>query len=1243
MPKKSTFGKVQVTSLIQQLQTQGVTSICFQDLINNMDQYIPEHGKSTKQLRVSLNAWKNLFEDAAIEIYLYEDKIKDKGIEFIKKGLLYFKDELNQTIINGEDFIKYLKDQFDFNLHRNSSFEKRYRVKEMMEELGISFLTYENQRRKTLELLKTFSKSNIVKTFKKENKIFTIPEIYMHMKKEISIASLYNYSVEISQLGIPLKTNKVLENFEQYDEKDIVNKLCSHILKKGITQIYAGKLSKIARQLSLPNIGYKKILEYKDYVKQIYDIDVLDFEKSKIEKEKISNTIEENEKFLNTAVSPNITRMESLPSSHDAEADILVLQDIGDELKELWLNYLELYITSLRDNRIAVRSELTDITGNLSIDTENKKIFFLLHDDLHIKNLTIEDILKLSNKEVLAGDKLYGIHRQNMFIGFLIYLHTNNKLLLSLKYIFQNILLQKKAQTELDLFKDKFSIHHNLQNAVDKNTFNTKELKFMRFVYFFFLSVNKSISIQEITDEYFHIFDQIDEKKSKLVKKILMQIGANIEVENSSFKYTEQYYTYMKKEKYHILIDIFNKHMTKKVKLKETTVPNQYYKNASSKFCSFFEFLDRYYSNETINANFLKEVFDYPDSPLLTYQQYIDQQSYSDSTKSSKVSIMLEVFSNTKGYENICSKNQMIKYSKSFGSKREAIEDDEIIFKLDDILTNRPPKSDYFANRLVDINMSWWPHLNRVVPFEPLIIKLHLRIPSRGKSLREIDRDNLLQYNNQNEVTGYYFVSDKNKNRKDPYVVPNIWKSELSFLEQLILYNKEYFPYLKRYYPKDITLKNGILPLFPNDKGTATYPEAQHMKYWTKVLVQAQMEFDNEGKNYSLVKSDEVDIPKTQEEFDRLTSGEFATFWRKYDIHSLRHTGITRNIRAGMPLELVRLLSGHSGFNTILAVYYHVNHKKLIQDWLKRENIDISQELNMHKISELFIKKEFFNEDFTAKNPEEILKILKNYHFFFPENRILTEQKKITLEEISKSDPLFWRPLRAGICTKQSCPAELDAECSLCPYFLTNYMFIEEIGINMQLDMCRTKKFSELIIENRENSEPEKNRRLKEQMKKKIDVFTGWLEIISIAEASYQDIIENDFTEESHSTDIINDSTTRKQSLFSIIPSINVDHGYLETLSQVFERNINDDETVKDITNIIANKIIKYAAKQKEYTEIEELDNKEIINWFLPRYKEASKEWQLHNNEKPLIKILNLLDNNKLKLEAKHENPILTK
>lgn len=154
----------------------------------------------------------------------------------------------------------------------------RYRVREMMEEFGMSFLTSDNQRRKTLELLKTFSKSVIVKTFKKENKIFTIPEIHKHMKEEISIASLYNYSVEISQLGIPLKTNKIITNHEQYNEKDIVNSYVVIFKKSELV-----KFMRVNYQKSEDNYPYQildiKILEYKDYIKRIYDIDVFDFEK----------------------------------------------------------------------------------------------------------------------------------------------------------------------------------------------------------------------------------------------------------------------------------------------------------------------------------------------------------------------------------------------------------------------------------------------------------------------------------------------------------------------------------------------------------------------------------------------------------------------------------------------------------------------------------------------------------------------------------------------------------------------------------------------------------------------------------------------------------------------------------------------------------------------------------------------------------------------------------------------------
>ncbi|MFX4155825.1 hypothetical protein ACOL23_12930, partial [Aliarcobacter butzleri] len=72
----------------------------------------------------------------------------------------------------------------------------------------------------------------------------------------------------------------------------------------------------------------------------------------------------------------------------------------------------------------------------------------------------------------------------------------------------------------------------------------------------------------------------------------------------------------------------------------------------------------------------------------------------------------------------------------------------------------------------------------------------------------------------------------------------------------------------------DITLKNGILPLFPNSDGTGAYTVSQHMLYWTKVLIQAQMEFNHVNKNKFLVYSIEVDLPTTQEGIDNITIGE---------------------------------------------------------------------------------------------------------------------------------------------------------------------------------------------------------------------------------------------------------------------------------------------------------------------------------------------------------------------------------
>ena len=81
-----------------------------------------------------------------------------------------------------------------------------------------------------------------------------------------------------------------------------------------------------------------------------------------------------------------------------------------------------------------------------------------------------------------------------------------------------------------------------------------------------------------------------------------------------------------------------------------------------------------------------------------------------------------------------------------------------------------------------------------------------------------------------------------------------------------------------------------------------------------------------------------------------------------------------------------------------------------------------------------------------------------------------------------------------------------------------------------------------------------------------------------------------------------------------------------------------------DLTNIMANKIIKYTINNNSYKEIEDLNNEDVIKWFLPTYQKISSNWQTNeNNKQELENLLKLLENKKLKLEYKNENPILTK
>lgn len=931
--------------------------------------------------------------------------------------------------------------------------------------------------------------------------------------------------------------------------------------------------------------------------------------------------------FLQSHEYTNPEFLDELPLYNSSDSFILHI-DLKNSLKYLWEEFILNYIKELSYTRTTVKDELLDENDKLRIDTETKEFIFMQHKDFNIINISIHDFIKLSYMDVLSRNKSYQIHRQNMYIGFLFYLHSKNLLLFPLKDIFNVYHQDRKAQAELEMFLSENEIYKKYRDAEINNRLNTKELKEKRRFYFVLFTLSPQIEISDIKNSIIDNLINYHRDSHRLIKLTLLKLGASVSIANQDVQYTKQYNQYIEDNKYPTLIDIFNRYMYRKEKLQETKAPKQFYRKSSSIFVAFFKFLDKEHPNLKITIKNLERIFNYPDSKLYTYQEYVDNllnkkgEPLGDSTKNSRIYPLLEVFSSTDGYEKVLNKRKIIRYNtKSSGSSREAIDDEEVIFKLDDIVTNRPPKSNYFRNHTMDIDTSWWSHMEKVRPFEPLIIKLHLRIPARGETLRLIDRDNLLVLNHKNQITGFRFKSDKNKNRKTPFIVPNIWTNELNFLIHLIDYNREYFPHMKKFIPDDITLKEGLYPLLPNDDGTASYKSSQHLIYWGKVLLQAEIEFIEEGYPRNLVTATSVPIPKTIEEMEQLTQAEQDTFKKKYDIHTLRHTGISRYIN--MPLELVRMLSGHSGSNTILTIYHHANHEKMIREWSGKQGFDIAGELNMHQRSDLFIRKKIL-EEIGSDDPEKLLQYLKEECFFNLENRSIGEHDGITLESIAKTDPIFWRASHnhCGICTKKQCPQEFDGRCSLCPYFVTNHLYMEEIGIEMQLSMARCKKLSELVIKNREKSEREKNIELKQRLSLEIEDFVGWIEVLAQANTTYESsLASSTITETSKLLPEIT-SHDAEDSIFSLIPSVNLDHGYLDILAKTFRRNKLDNESVQDIIKTMSGKIIRYAAKNNSFDEIESFNDEQVIQWFLPRYERLPKDWHSNQQSKQASKHL---------------------
>jgi len=1196
---------------------------CLQKEFNNRDVSFTEIDIRKLNIREQLNNEGIFAENISASVKkeyfnkLLDEKLKDKV-----------------TSISNMELIALMKTTYGVTLQENDI--TRLGIRTQLEDSGISSkkASTDNKKRIIEEIIEHVKKNNIA--------IKTIANLHreaLHFG-EISRATLDNNLAYI-QKHIEIKNLKDRKRSKALDmtDQEVIIETAKKYVRKGVYKITAAEFRKYTNSC-FRTVEIEVIRQNKDFLKTNYDIvivsktndkqanqnyhmeDILNFLKIKDDKYQLHEV-----EMLGDTI--NISESNAF----------IVLSSCLNQFQLLWSQYINIYIKWMAENRINVKNGLLDENNNLKIDTEKKQIICLEHPDLNINKITFMKFVKLTTMTNKSGNKAYGIHIQNMYIGFLLYLHSKNKIVIPFPYIYDICFFTKKVQQELPFFLAYHPLNIQFLQAIQEKRLNIKDDKYKRIFQFFLLSLPCNYPISKI---HFSCLSELkirNENDFRRVSEILNTLGAHIIDEKPKFKYVDNYIKYTHLEKYNELIELFNKAMNRAYKLGDYSRERNVYKDWSSQYAFFLDFIEDNYGNKHIDESFLYKILDYPDEEkILTYQEYIINQKLSSNTKDRRFTPLLVAFSKGEKYrslQNIKDKKPVFdntSENNTIRKKRGPITNPIVLKKLEEIVRDRPPCNDYYKILNIDEKYTkWWKHYSDIAPFEPMIILLHLYIPARGINLRLADRNSFLVKNDKGEVSGYYFTHDKNKKRKTPYIAPNIWGDNLSIISDFIEYSKVHFNTLKpiKY---DKQNPNGIFPLFPNAKGTGFYTEDQHMRYWKRVLLKAQVEINNENniENITLIYPvSDIDIPSNTNDIDKLSQGDMEKFQIRYDLHSLRHTGATKYANAGMPMGLVALLTGHIDMNVLQSVYVELDSQKMIAMWQNMQDVKITDDTTLAQAGKTLIMQTqmFAKEVFAEKSPEKLLHFLKKENFISIGSYLNSDKlTKYDLEDFSKIDPVFWSFRKYGICTSATCPQGLENRCSLCPHFMTSPVYVQEVTAQINLQTFRLAKYGNMIIENRNRGNPQDNENIRKSSLLEMEDMLAWIEILrQIDEQRVVSDVNNEAI--SNSKELVKEKAKEK-SIFSLAPIVNADHALLKLVYDSLELKEFEHESLQDASEKLVGKIIRYAARNNRFEEVDGMDKYKMLEWFQPVFQDVlSLEGKEMEREK-LDGILALLSDN---------------
>lgn len=534
-------------------------------------------------------------------------------------------------------------------------------------------------------------------------------------------------------------------------------------------------------------------------------------------------------------------------------------------------------------------------------------------------------------------------------------------------------------------------------------------------------------------------------------------------------------------------------------------------------------------------------------------------------------------------------------------SNRQAISK-RMMRDLVEILLTRPPNYPVKYDK-TKADLSWWKF--EVFPTLPLMLLLHLFIPLRGEQIRNLCRRKSFVLDERGRIVKLVVNTDKNVNRKEYQEIPFEAFKSLQIFNDYLRWHKEYFPHLPLHTYKDD--KNSpwkkIEPVFCLPKLLKPVDKRVHMNYLKRLFVQYRIELEQEGYApefvYLTPEGKNILGKEFFESVDELNKTT-NTFIQKhvkiiYDIHTFRITGVTRYLEAGMPINVVMMLTGHQSPNIMLRVYNRLTYEEKLKILRSSSGVYLGEGENVKANTKKVIEEEFVNA-FKTKGVKGVKECFESNNMFIVtqnDTSKLKNKDKI-LEEVLKIHPTSWIPMPGGICPGVKCPEGKEKKCSLCSYFITGKIFLDGIIYRTNLS---TLKFLQKVEET-QKSDDEKP----DDLQVLLEEMYGWFNLLQR--------VESQVTENGNSTKDKNNMLVAGDKREIVgkeqIPTV---QGYLE---HVYEAKMLNEVPDMYASKILTIKAYQLALKEKDSKALEIVnDEAKAVDYIMSYYEYFKRENKL--------------------------------